>query len=272
MNNTIYIKEKNKRYILSEVANNIEAEEINNIIKSNNLQDRYYKIIETIDGNTSINYKNRNYILMNIELKAMTVGDRILEQGHMISSVKNYNLDRSNWFLMWCRKNDYIKHQYKFLKGKNRLVDESIDYFIGMAETAIAYLQEIPLQDLIKKEQLYISHRRIHPDQYYNPLNIVIDRQERDVSEYIKYMFFKGELTENIIEKIVEQINEENISPERVYARLLYPTYYFDIYDHTEISELFSSQIKDIVSKMDDYELLLVKLNKIFNIKKIDWL
>lgn len=61
-----------------------------------------------------------------------------------------------------------------------------------------------------------------------------------------------------------------------LYARLLYPSYYFDIYEKVIENLKDESELLDIVSRVDEYELFLkdayFELSKLYKIEQILWI
>ena len=61
-----------------------------------------------------------------------------------------------------------------------------------------------------------------------------------------------------------------------LYARLLYPSFYFDVYEKVMEKELEEEALLPIINKVDDYELFLkdmyVLLSKFAPIERVEWL
>ena len=61
-----------------------------------------------------------------------------------------------------------------------------------------------------------------------------------------------------------------------LYARLLYPTYYFDIYEKVIEDLKEESELLDIINKVDEYELFLkeayFELSRMHKIEQINWI
>ena len=61
-----------------------------------------------------------------------------------------------------------------------------------------------------------------------------------------------------------------------LYARLLYPSYYFDIYEDVMNNDRNEEDLVSIVSKCNSYELFLkeayLEISKYAPIEKVDWL
>lgn len=127
---------------------------------------------------------------------------------------------------------------------------------------------------------MYYSHKRIDINStsfdLYNPLNINIDTKVRDIAEYLKHNFFSGEDIEKDLEYFLKT---ENLSPNEhilFFARMLYPTYYYDLLEKIIKNEKEEKEIINIITKADKYEEIIKKLYKYYkafiNIPVIEWL
>ena len=188
---------------------------------------------------------------------------------------KNYKLNRSDWYFLWSRKCDYIHKHSEILESKNKIASEPLEYFLGMTETAITYLK-YNLKTKVNHEKLSVCHNRVNDIEIRNPLNIVVDNKERDISEYFKYLFINKR--QNIL-SIRAVINESKLNYEgfiRLYARMLYPSHYFDTYEKIVQNQENEKKILEVVKRIDEYECYIREIyneiNKIIEIKKIDWI
>lgn len=178
-----------------------------------------------------------------------------------------------NWKKLWIEKIDYYIVQLEENGIKYPILKESFGYFLGMSECAISLLNYINSKNIVCS----ISHKRIEQmDDLYNPLNIIIDTKVRDIAEYIKTIFFYKELDINQINILIYNkifTNEEAIL---FLARLIYPSYYFDLYEKIYNSKDEEKNLQDIIKKIPDYEIFLKKIYKqlkfIYNIPQIEFL
>ena len=109
-------------------------------------------------------------------------------------------------------------------------------------------------------------------------MNFVCDYRVRDAAEYIKSTFFNED---NAYELVEEYLKNNLLSYKEAllfYGRLLYPSYFFDIYDDIVNNNLEENLIEKIINKSDEYEIFLLNvyylLSKIFNqyIPAVDWI
>lgn len=191
-------------------------------------------------------------------------------------------LKRDNWNILWSKKIDYLEYQINQTGKKHPILVDSFSYFVGLAENAISYVKNTTLET--KKEESdtgVISHRKILCDDklscIYNPLNIVIDHKSRDLSEYIKLSFFNN--NKNIFNELDLYFSNNYFSfygIRLLFARVLYPSFYFDIYDKIVLNITNESEILNITNRIEEYEEYLRNiyfyLKKYYNIPEIEWL
>ena len=215
-------------------------------------------------------YNNEYYVLVKIDYRFKDKSFKFT----LAPNDKNYDiLKRNNWGYLWSSKIDYVEYQIEHFKNKYPILLESINYYIGLSENAIMYFNMLKLDNI----SLYINHRRIKEDSLYNPLEIVIDYKVRDICGYIKSMFFTNKLTIYDLKKYVLSLDLENIDYILLYTRMLFPSYYFDIYDRIINEEIDENNILNIIEKQEEYEELLYEIyllarRKVGNIIGIDWI
>lgn len=188
---------------------------------------------------------------------------------------KNYKLDRSDWYDLWIKKNDYFEYQYKHLKKYNYKMLESLNYYIGMAESAISYIAQNN-SETKGTEEKKICHKRVEKENYLNPLFYIIDYRERELSEYLKYLFLSKKYLNTDIETIIKNFRCSKEGYIRLFSRMLYPSFYFDQYELIINENASENKIIEIIKRSAEYELYLKEIymiiNKYASIKKVDWL
>ena len=176
----------------------------------------------------------------------------------------------------------FIRSKYGMILNENGkkypLIVDSFNYFVGMCENAIAYFNSI----IIDEDYKYvISHKIIKWDDsvevLYNPINITFDYQVRDVAEYIKNSFFGN--NSDIFDDLVVYLKYNHLSlidVRLLVSRLLYPSFYFEMYEDILIDNKEEKILLDVISRIDDYEEYLDKIISFFkihyDIDEIMWL
>lgn len=185
---------------------------------------------------------------------------------NMTYNIKDIKLlNRNNWVKLWSDKIDYYEYQINQIGKKYPILCDSLSYFIGLGENAISYLvNNVKPNDTLN--DFVVSHKRIKHNlgsfDFYNPLNMIIDSRVRDVSEYIKNTFFYGEFSFYELQSYLNHNRFTNLEYIYFYSRMLFPTYYFDIYDQIINSDKDEEMVIPILKKTKDYELLLQNIYK----------
>lgn len=241
------------------------------------------EIINNKDSSV-VTYVNKiPYILMKIYVN-INKNITLAEISYLSNSKILYsnNLMRSNWALLWIRKIDYLEYHHEHNYQKYPLLSSSFDYFIGLSENAISYLNNtIKNMSPDDSDIGVISHDIINIDDtiysLYNPMNIIIDHKSRDLAEYIKNSFFNDNFS--IFEELDEYFKYNYFSfygINLLVARILYPSFYFDKYDEIVNEKIQESSILKITSRTDEYEKYLQDifsyLKRYYNIKDIEWI
>lgn len=229
-------------------------------------------------------YENNNYILLKINCtlsKDIDINDIIKMNNILTLNGKNRHLYRNNWGELWESKVDYFEYQVKELGLNKSIILNSFSYYIGLAENAIS-IANITMLSNTNDGQVTLSHKRIHyPNMeidFFNPLNFIFDLKIRDISEYFKSMFFYTSRSSVFKQfaNYLSKVNLSNFEANMLFARLLYPSYYFDIYEKVIENKKDEDELLDIVNKVDEYELFLKDvyslLSKNHKIEQIGWL
>ena len=192
------------------------------------------------------------------------------------------SLMRGNWVSLWSKKVDYLEYHHEQNLSKYPILGASFNYFIGMSENAISYLNNVI--NSYKPEAVdigVISHDKLDYNDtiyaLYNPINIIIDHKARDVAEYIKLSFFKDNYS--IFDELDVYFKYNYFSfygISLILSRVMYPSFYFDLYDDVINNRANEEDVLNITSRINDYEKYLSDVfsyfHKYYNVKDINWL
>ena len=221
-------------------------------------------------------YNGVSYILIRI---FVNVNKGIsLEEISFISRMMYRDDINVNWGILWSNKIDYLEDLINENGKKYPLIVDSFNYFVGMAENAIGYFNSVVLD---KNYKYVVSHKIIKAsdsvDVLYNPLNITFDYRVRDVAEYVKNSFFNNNY--NIFNELMNYLRRAQLTQMEVnllVSRLLYPSFYFEMYEDILIDNKEEKILLDIISRLDKYEDYLAKvidfLKIHYNIDEVLWL
>lgn len=202
---------------------------------------------------------NKPYVLLKVYYSSQ---DKI-ELNNIIDfskiNIKNIGtkIERHNWGELWSEKIDYFEYQVSQFGKKYPIVRDSFSYFVGLAETAISFFNVIQ-----KEGYKVISHRRISYNNnffdLYNPLEFVIDYRVRNIAEYLKSSFFHS--SEDILLNIINYIEIAQLTPNEcllLFARMLFPSFYFDKYEQVIHNEADESDLLLVIDQVNLYERFL---------------
>ena len=191
-------------------------------------------------------------------------------------------LMRSNWANLWISKIDYLEYHHEQNYQKYPLLSSSFNYFVGLSENAISYLNHTVAKLNPEKSDIgVLSHDVILLDDtiygLYDSQNIIIDHKARDLAEYIKLAFFRDNYS--IFDELDEYFKYHYFSfygIQLVMARVLWPSFYFEIYDGVLRGQLNESAVLKITSRTLEYEKYLADVfsyfHKYYPIDDVAWL
>lgn len=250
----------------------VDISELNDIFKLseylNKNDNSFHKIIININNQIITKINEKNYILLKLGNVTKEIEiNKIIEINNI--NVPFDKLRRTNWEEMWIAKLDYFEYQISQIGKKYPLIRESFNYYLGLSELAISIFNNTTKNSLY----LSLSHKRIND--LYNPLNLIIDFRVRDIAEYFKLRFFENKFDETELNLFLFNNNLTNSEKVIFLARMLFPTYYFDLYEKIINNEIKEENIKKIIARVNEYEQILSKIYIHFkngNNLQIDWL
>lgn len=260
-------------YIYDNVMDTKFLYDINRNLVGNTLMS---EIIVNKNNDIISNYNNESYILLKIFANVNKI--ITLEEIAFLSNSWYEEKLNINWGVLWENKIDYLENLIHENGRKYPLVVDSFNYFVGMAENAISYFNSIIIE---KDYKFAIGHKVIRWDDrvdvLYNPLNVIFDYRVRDVAEYIKNSFFNNNY--NIFNELVGYLRKNNLSLMEIkllISRLIYPSFYFDMYEDILIDNKEEKIILDVISRLDEYECYLSNVISFFKVnyevEEIEWL
>jgi spore coat protein YutH len=230
-------------------------------------------------------HNQKNYVLLEMDdnvNKEYSIIDMVDFANILTVNSKNTILYRNKWGYLWSSKIDYFEYQVSQLGKDKPIILNSFSYYVGMAENAIAYANNtIKNYQISIYEKITLQRRRVSfPNiklNYFNPLNYVIDIELRDIASYFKSLFFNS--YEDLWIEVNAFFKRKKLSIygyQLLYARLLYPSYYFDIYENIMEKKCTEEELIPIINKVDLYEDFLRDIYQIIlkyaPIESIDWI
>ena len=281
-----HIKQENQDYFF--VFYNRGIEELEDIINVSNEMVKkginVHKIFINRNNSFLTKVGEYNYILFAVSNlnEEYDIFDMVKISEKLVLNNNKSNLYRNNWGTLWSEKIDYFEYQVRELSIEKEVVKSSFSYYAGLAENAISYVNNTNMKYGGDAYRIVLSHRRVfYPNyklNYLNPLSFVFDLEVRDIAEYLKAMFFKKDIS-FCLDELSSYLKIRHLSLyeyQMLYARLLYPTYYFDVYESVMNKNGDEEQLVNIIKKCDSYEEFLKKayleISKYAKIDKIEWI
>lgn len=242
-----------------------------------------HNIMVNKDQKLITNIDNQNYILLkpNInEKKELDLIDIKKFQSSLILKQEKSKLYRNDWANLWSEKIDYFEYQIKEIGKDKKIILNSFSYYIGLAENAISYVNNVN-ETYPKEYTLTLSHKRVYYPNYvlnfYNPLSFIFDLRVRDIASYLKSKFFKeGDEALLELENYLAKTPLTRYEYAMLYARLLYPSYYFDIYEKVMNNQEDEEKLIPIIALVNEYEKFLKESYNLIcrysYIESIDWI
>ena len=101
---------------------------------------------------------------------------------------------------------------------------------------------------------------------------MVIDYKVRDLSEYIKSVFFNTNNISLVINKLFNKYYFDKLNSSLFISRLLFPSYFFDMFEDIVYNNVNENKIECIIKKSSSLENFIGLLIKRFNIQTIGWI
>lgn len=222
-------------------------------------------------------YNNTSYILV----KNYSLDEHQISLNEILFLMRLLIIEENKphaWDILWAKKIDYLEELISQFGKKYPIMVDSFNYFVGLAENAISYFSSIRIQ---QNNRYYIQHKTLKLDNekgsLYDPINIIFDYQIRDIAEYLKNAFFLDNT--EIYQEFSTYLNHNILSQDEakmLVARLLYPSFYFNLYEEVLNNGKDETIFLEIIKKLNDYERYLNRLiemiRKRYDVDEIKWL
>ncbi len=281
INNGCYFYLNDYKYYFVLFDRNVN--EINTLVKiSNELYNKNILVdtfILTKDNNYYVNIENKVYVLLRV--------NSIEEDKYNIKDIINFNnsiiindkINLPSWSELWSNKIDNFEDKISELNTEYPLIQNTIDYYIGMAENAISYINDTFIEEESNTFKINLNHKRIgkaYQGYVNNPLTFTFDYSVRDLAEYTKFNYFNNNLNYQELEEVLLGNFLSKGDLRLFFGRLLYPSYYLDIVKNIFILDENEEELKKYINKIEDYEYFLQDIyhtiKRKIEIPPVEWL
>lgn len=275
LNNSFLFYIGNIKYCFAIYNRNID--ELEDIITLNKIMlERgllVHEIVINKFGKPLVQFSNYQYILFKVIVEDKTIElDDIFYFANNTENILLDSISRTNWKQLWETKIDYFEYQMLHVLKKYPLLNNTMDYYIGLSENALEYLNYINME----LGSICVCHKRLGVNSnlfdLYNPLNLIVDYKVRDISEYLKDSYFNDINCNVIINKIFNRYIFDRTNLLLFITRLLFPSYYFDLFEDIVNKDLDENIIFQIMKKSSSYEDFVSKLIINCGLLNISWL
>ena len=185
--------------------------------------------------------------------------DIINYEYYVLNPIGLHRKKRLDWLELWIEKADYLSNYYMKIEGKYEIIDESIDYYFALLESGINYLKKYNNY----WDYSFLQHHMFSYNNFCDKNSFKEDLKERDLAEYIKYLFISSNYNISDIYKLIEK-TIYNFNYELVIARLLFPSYYLYYLEKLILYDIDYDMLEKIINRSGEYEEYLKKIvNKI---------
>lgn len=167
-----------------------------------------------------------------------------------------------NMIDFWHKKIDYLELQVIELCN-NKLINNSFDYYLGIAEMLLIYLGHYN-----NNYDLYLSHKvfkSLSNIDFYNPLNITFDSKYRDLAYYIRISN-----DSNLLNEVIKYVSKEEYN--YFFVRLVFPFEYFEALNNVLVDKKQEKELVNIINNIDNYENWIKEIEDLLGIHIFNWL
>lgn len=243
-------------YSFEPVINLSRFLQILSVLKLFNISLHGFFWVYNIYGDLLTKVENKYYILFCHNRGSINLLYEVKHPLYLFQEGENFFVDR--WDIIWARKIDYYENEMEKI-GKNvPAIYDSFSFFIGLAENAVSYINYNYYSiKSDKSNSVFLSHYRIDENNFFNPLNLKLDYYSRDVAEYIKFLFYNNHYSDFSFLDFFSKINLSYDDYVFIYARLLFPSFYFDLLDRFLNTGVGEAEIKKVIDRQREYFLFI---------------
>ena len=187
-----------------------------------------------------------------------------------INKFENFNCNLDDYDIVneWKKTVDNLEKEMIEYNKEFPIIQNSINYFIGMAENAISLLNNYK-KEIINNNNS-IGHKiKLTNTNLDNPFNFIKTNRMYDLSNYIQYKFYTNKNDYDEIEKMIKSIRNE-YEAIFLFSNLLFPKFYFDMVVDILNNIVNEEKLNVFINNIKNYKELLIYIqNRLKNVKEI---
>lgn len=202
------------------------------------------------------------YILFKLNdfIEQVTFNDIYLFSNIVVNEYKDY----IGMIDFWYKKIDYLEKQVTEL-SKNKLVNYSFDYFVGISELLLMFYKN---NHFDQTDNIYLVHRTLNSldsIEFYNPLNIIGGDKYKDIISYIRL-----QSDWDLFLELLDKVNDNDKI--YVFVRMCFPFRYFALVSDIVLDGQSDEELAILLSKINEYEKYLGEVEKAMGIHLFSWI
>lgn len=257
------------------------------IIRTNK-KDKEIDYLASLSNELFLNGIKVNTFIINNEKKYFTKKDNInivllrvneYENDFNINDIirfQNINSDLENVNIIdkWSKTIDDLENELVDYNEEYQLIQNSIDYFIGMGENAISLLNNH--KDKIVNDSIghLINYKVFNKCILNNPFNFIKINKMYDIANYIKYKLLTNRVDYDEIDIIIN--NNSDIENIYLFSCMMFPNIYFDLVNNIIKENETEETLNKIINIIKDHRILLINMQNsmknVKDVKLITWL
>ena len=269
----IYEKDSNKYFFMNNtkyyIYENIKNEKYIDIL-FNITNNMFYNNIKV---NTFILNKEKKYITQKNDNRICILKVNDLENDLTLQYLKKFefyssNLDNYDIIDDWKRTIDNLEKEMIEYNKEFQVIQNSINYFIGMGENAISLLNNY--KNEIINNNNSIGHKiEKNGMNLNNPFTFIKTNRMYNLANYIKFIFYKGTIDYDVVDLIIKNVSNE-YEAIFLFSNLLYPNFYFNIIEEIIKDNKNEELLRMFINNRKKYNDLLFYIQTRFkNVKDI---
>ncbi|MFS0674368.1 hypothetical protein [Ornithinibacillus sp. 179-J 7C1 HS] len=245
--------------------------------------------IPTMGNSWFVEKDNNHYFVLrvsNIQEQIAKSHGRLLAEFHNQTATYSYEPQEissyGQWKDLWIKKliayEQKIKHDSLSIQNNYyRLLVDIFPYIIGLSENAIQYMQESETDKRFHQSDQGVFAFRRYKEHLASPViwtdELVYDHPTRDLAEYIRYKLLEDDVDKKDIISFINDYQEQRalsvFSWRLLYARLLYPIHFYDLFEESfkgKEYERYYADLKKMIKKQEAYEKRLASFFEVVNV------
>lgn len=252
--------DKDKNY-LSNLAN------ISNELYRNGIM--VHTFLLNINGEYYTKNENEYIVLLKINNNSNVVTLKDINKYDINNS---FNLEKIDIVNEMEKKIDTLEKEMTDYNKEYPIIQESINYFIGLSENAIQMIKTI---NIYNNSIIHIiSLDKYNSYEFNNPFNLKLGNKMYDYALYFKNKFYNEYINYDELFKVIKSNSKEDLIC--FYCFMLYQKEYFDCVKEILLNRIEEKSIYKYINKIKEYKELLKyikdNLQNINEIMELEWI